>query len=93
MRVTEYTVTACAALPPMTLALASDLHGKSHGETLSLLRNASPDLILINRRDKATIGVDVIRALREDVHHFPNDGDKKVYVIEEAVILSASSMT
>ncbi|MBR2353578.1 MAG: hypothetical protein IKA76_03655 [Clostridia bacterium] len=44
-----------------------------------------PDLILIGREeDKATIGVDTIRFLREDVHVIPNDSDHKIYIIEEA---------
>ncbi len=49
-----------------------------------VLEDKSPDLILIDRGEKATMGVDVIRDLREDVHLLPNDGEKKIYVIEEA---------
>ncbi len=44
----------------------------------------SPDVITINRGDKATLGVDVIRFLREDVRTVPNDLDYKIYLIEEA---------
>ena len=44
---TSYSVLAPAHVPPLTLAVASDLHGRGHGETLGLLRNAAPDLILI----------------------------------------------
>ncbi len=49
-----------------------------------VLEGNSPDLIPVNRGEKATMGVDVIRFLREDVHLLPNDGDKKIYLIEEA---------
>ena len=49
-----------------------------------VLEGNSPDLIFINRGEKASIGVEVIRFLREDVHLLPNDGDKKIYLIEEA---------
>ncbi len=56
-----------------------------------LLEGKSPDLILVTRGEKATMGVEVIRSLREDVHLPPNDGEKKVYVIEEADKMTAEA--
>ena len=45
----------------------------------------SPDVITVRREgDKATMGVDVIRSLREDVPLYPNDLDVKIYIIEDA---------
>ena len=45
----------------------------------------SPDVITVSREeDKATMGIDVIRALREDVPLYPNDLDVKIYIIEDA---------
>ncbi len=45
----------------------------------------SPDVITVSREeDKATMGIDVIRALRDDVPLYPNDLDVKIYVIEDA---------
>lgn len=45
----------------------------------------SPDVITVSREeDKATMGVDVIRALREDVPVLPNELDVKIYIIEDA---------
>ena len=44
----------------------------------------SPDLIVIGRDDKATLGVDQIRFLKEDVVTVPNDLDFKTYIIEDA---------
>ena len=45
----------------------------------------SPDVITVSREeDKATMGIDVIRALRDDVPLYPNDLDVKVYIIEDA---------
>ena len=45
----------------------------------------SPDVITVTREEgKATMGVDVIRALREDVPLYPNDLDVKIYIIEDA---------
>ncbi len=49
-----------------------------------VLEGKSPDLIFIGSEGKATIGVDAIRFLREDVHTVPNDLDHKIYVIEDA---------
>lgn len=45
----------------------------------------SPDVMTVSREEeKATMGVDVIRALREDVPLYPNDLDVKIYIIEDA---------
>ena len=49
-----------------------------------VLEGKSPDLIFIGLEDKATIGVDTVRFLREDVRVVPNDLDHKIYVIEDA---------
>ena len=49
-----------------------------------VLGGKSPDLILLGCDGKATIGVETVRFLREDVHVLPNDADKKIYVIEDA---------
>lgn len=44
-----------------------------------------PDVLTVSREeDKATMGVDVIRAVRSDVAVLPNDLDVKIYVIEDA---------
>ena len=44
----------------------------------------SPDVITVERKDKTTLGIDVVRFLREDVRTVPNDLDFKIYIIEEA---------
>ena len=45
----------------------------------------SPDVLFIRRpEDKATISVEQIRSLREDLYIAPNENEKKVYIIEEA---------
>lgn len=49
-----------------------------------ILEHKSPDVIVIGKEDKATIGVDTIRFLREDVHTVPNDLEHKIYIIEDA---------
>lgn len=42
------------------------------------------DIVTVGRDGKATLGVDVVRFLKEDVHTFPNDLDFKLYIIEDA---------
>ena len=49
-----------------------------------ILEKKSPDVIIIGREDKATIGVETVRFLKEDVHIVPNDLDYKIYIIEDA---------
>lgn len=44
-----------------------------------------PDVITVKREgDRVTMGVEVIRAMRESVHSVPNELDVKVYIIEDA---------
>ena len=49
-----------------------------------ILELKSPDVIFKGTEGKATIGVDIARFLKEDVHVVPNDLEHKIYVIEEA---------
>jgi DNA polymerase-3 subunit delta' len=53
-------------------------------ECKKVLEGKSPDLIFVGTEDKATIGVETVRFLREDVRVVPNDLDYKIYVIEDA---------
>ncbi len=43
-----------------------------------------PDVHFISRGGKATLGVDAVRHLRQDVHIGPGDMDTKLYIIEDA---------
>lgn len=50
-----------------------------------ILGAGSADVNLISREDgKATLGVDAVRFIRSDVAFAPNDGDYKIYIIEDA---------
>ena len=50
-----------------------------------IIDKKSPDVILVTREeDKATLGVDVIRALKNDVYVIPNELEYKIYLIDEA---------
>lgn len=53
-----------------------------------ILQKKSPDVIVIGRDDKATIGVDTIRFLRNDIYTVPNDLNYKIYIIEDADTLT-----
>lgn len=44
----------------------------------------SADIIPIGRDGKATIGVEAVRFIKNDIATFPNDGNFKVYIIEDA---------
>lgn len=48
------------------------------------IEHKSPDIIVVGRDDKATIGVDAVRFIKEDVSIVPNDSDRKIYIIEDA---------
>lgn len=43
-----------------------------------------PDVHIIHRGGKATLGVDAVRHLRQDVYLGPSDMDTKLYIIEDA---------
>lgn len=44
----------------------------------------SPDVIYINKGTKATIGVDQVRNLKNDIYISANETEKKTYIIEDA---------
>lgn len=56
-----------------------------------ILQRNSPDVITVNREDKATLGVDVIRKLKSDVMVAPNDTDVKIYLIEDAHLMTVQA--
>lgn len=50
-----------------------------------ILGGKSPDVIYVKRQgDRATLGVEAIRFLREDVYIAPNDTETKIYILEDA---------
>jgi len=57
-----------------------------------VLEQKFPDLITVGREDgRATIGVETIRFLKKDVHIVPNDADAKIYVIEDADLMTTQA--
>ena len=54
-----------------------------------ILESNFPDLIFVRREeDKASIGVETVRFIREDVRVTPNDSEHKIYIIEEADLIT-----
>ena len=53
-----------------------------------ILSGNSPDVITVTREEKATLGVDAIRTMHNDVYIAPNDTENKVYLIEDAHTLT-----
>lgn len=49
-----------------------------------ILTDISADVRFIRREDRATIGVEQIRTVKEELYITPNDGDCKFYIIEDA---------
>ena len=53
-----------------------------------ILGGSSPDVIYVNRKEKATLGVEEIREVRADVYIPPNDLEVKLYIIEDAHLMT-----
>lgn len=53
-----------------------------------ILAGNSPDVITVSRGDKATFGVEAIRELHADVHIAPNELDTKLYLLEDAHLMT-----
>ena len=49
-----------------------------------VLEGISPDVHIISREGKATLGVDAIRRIRDSLHLSPVESDTKIYIIEDA---------
>ena len=49
-----------------------------------IANNNSGDVVYVNKEDKASIGVDAVRGIREGLYVMPNDSDFRTYIIEEA---------
>lgn len=43
-----------------------------------------PDVFVIGRGERASVGVDTIRLLRADTHVIPSEAERKIYIIEDA---------
>lgn len=80
-------------------ALACERHDDPHAPIPCLacpacrkiLSGNSPDVIYINRGDKATLGVEAVRDLKSDVLVAPNDIETKIYIVEDAHLMTVQA--
>lgn len=56
-----------------------------------VMEDKCPDIRLIGREGKASIGVDAVRFLRQDVLIPPNELDTKIYIIEDAEAMTVQA--
>ncbi len=56
-----------------------------------IMENKTPDLILVNRGENATLGIEVIRRMKENIYLSPAEFEKKIYIIEEAEKMTAQA--
>jgi len=49
-----------------------------------LLKGETPDLMTLDREDKASLGIDHVRRMKEDIYLSPTELDRKIYIINEA---------
>ena len=56
-----------------------------------VLSGFSPDVITVNKGTKATIGVEQIRELRGDIYISANETERKLYIIEEAELMTPAA--
>ena len=49
-----------------------------------VLKDISPDVIITGlRNDRKTIGVELVRSIKDDAYIKPNESDKKIYIVED----------
>ena len=56
-----------------------------------VLEDICPDVTVIGREGKATLGVEPVRRIRENVHMAPGELDTKIYIIEDAETMTAQA--
>lgn len=56
-----------------------------------ILSGNSPDVILIGREDKATLGVETVRKMRASAFMAPNELEDKIYIFEDAQAMTAQA--
>lgn len=97
-----YIFEGCEGSGRMTAALscAAALVCKRHGDSVPCGRcvacrkvfdGYSPDVEVISLTDRKSIGVDSVRAIRENLYVTPNDGDYRIYIIDGAETLTVQA--
>ena len=53
-----------------------------------IFKGISPDVQIVSKEDKTSIGVDKIRVIKSDLYVTPNDSDEKTYIIKDADLMT-----
>lgn len=80
-----------APLPPRRIPADASLPCLTCPACRKVLEDTCPDVHLIGREGKASIGVEAVRFLRRDVLIPPNDLDTKIYIIEDAETMTVQA--
>ncbi len=79
------------SLPPVPPPADAPLPCGRCADCRRILEGTSPDVRTIGREGKATLGVDSVRFLRQDVLNPPNRLDTKIYIIEDAETMTVQA--
>lgn len=79
------------SLPPVQPPADAPLPCGRCEDCRRILEGISPDVRVIGREGKATLGVDSVRFLRQDVLNPPNRLDTKIYIIEDAETMTVQA--
>lgn len=55
---------------------------------LKVERGVHPDVISVDRGDRTTLGIDTIREVRADAFILPSEAERKIYIIEDAHLMT-----
>ena len=56
-----------------------------------IFEDKCPDVITINKKDKASVGIEAIRNIKSELLVVPNDLEIKAYIIEESDLMTTSA--
>lgn len=57
----------------------------------SILEDRDPDVIIVSRGERATLGVEQLRSVMEELYVAPNWHDDKIYIIEDAQTMTVQA--
>lgn len=56
-----------------------------------IMSGSSPDIITVGNEDRSSVGVDAVREIKNSIYIVPNDLDIKVYIIENADLMTVQA--
>ena len=82
--------TLCRYITALAVCKSHTACGSCNG-CLTVESGANPDVVYVSNEDKASIGVDKIRTLIGDVYIRPITSDKKIFIINNAHLLTTGA--